>query len=392
MRVCSTVTRITFILAGLYLVIGLPTAAIATQPGSESLQVVVPDSATPTNLVSFNEIYETADTKADVKAPAQKEAAPAVQVGCGPTCESCAKDSGCPRWIVGVEAVWLSPQHPTPLSTYDIANTTLIGAYSGTNVDGLFMTPRISLGYQTDTWGIQGRYWRMSESSDQYVPAIGEGILDGNTNNGIFKAETIDLEATRLFCWRDTTNLFSFGVRHGELDQSSLMTANQVYRGSIYTGSAFSREEFAGTGLTAGLAGYKPIQCRNFCLFYSVRGSLLWDNNALNQVETRSTIADVITGASGGSVNGAFDQSEASMFIGEIQVGAQWNFELVKNRSDAFIRFALEYQYWDTNDTGFAVAQSWVTENGGATGTANAFAGDSHVDLIGFTVATGFTW
>jgi len=394
MRVYLALIRVALILTGLWMAVGVPAGAFATEPASESPQLVIAEPSTPANLLNYTEYYETADTKA----PATKEAAPATEVNCGPACGSCSNACGCdPHWIVGVEAVWLSPQQQTgPVARYTIEESTgqrytVVDDLRGPEVSGLFITPRISLGYQGDCWGIQTRYWRMNEPGGRLTPTDEDG-LSSNTSCK-FKAETVDLEVTRLFCWRETKNVFSFGFRYAELNEGTSLSVVDLPTGNstpVLIGNAIAQHQFSGAGLTLGLTGYKPLTNRNFNLFYSVRGSMLWDDSSRNSIELSSyNVGNAI--AIGNPAYGEVI-TNGDMFIGEIQVGTQWNFELVKNRADAFVRLALEYQYWATNDTGLASASMITPTSNGYRTTATASSGDACVDLIGFSVATGFTW
>ncbi|HEY4760716.1 MAG TPA: hypothetical protein VIH42_09060 [Thermoguttaceae bacterium] len=390
MRVCSTLSRFFVVLAGLFMVIGLAGTVIATEPASQSPEVVVPEPTTPTNLVSYNEYYVSAGTPT----PAQKEAATTTAGNCVPGCDSCSSGCGgrCGHWLVGVEAVWLSPIQDNPIARYQILDDAAAVLYdfdpSTSGADGFYLSPRIWLGYQGECWGVITRYWRMSEPGQQTVLG-NDQITDGFAYNNVFEAETFDLEVTRLFCFGETTNQLSFGARYAQLNQTSSVIASQDIGGDIFSGSSFARYNFGGPGITMGLNGLRPLQNRCFNLFYSLRGSLLWDDSTLNAVETRAALTD---GAAASSVNGAIASSDGDLFIGELQVGAQWNFELVRHRADAFLRFAFEYQYWHTNDTGFAEAESFAGLLGGDVGVATAQSSNSDVNLVGFNVATGFTW
>lgn len=389
MRVYLTFSRVALVLTGLWMAIGVPAGAFAAEPTSESPQVVIAEPSMPAHLLNYTEYYETADTKEPVK----KEAAPSVEVNCGQECGTCQSDPGCAHWILGIETVWLSPQEQIrPDANYRIIDrTTVLNNYDGGVVSGLFITPRITLGYQGECWGVQTRYWRMSEANNQFTPAVDDS-LSGENVDSLFKAETVDVEVTRMVYWRDTTNQVSVGFRYAQLEQSTNLSAVRQYGVGqdleLFSGEAYSRNEVSGAGLTMGLAGYKPLNGRNFSLFYSARGSFIFDDGAVNEVQTR---ADYVGFGSGGSVNGARAESNASMFIGEIQVGTQWNFELVKNRADAFVRLALEYQYWATDNTGYVWAESFAPLDT-AYGLATATSSETRVDLVGFTVATGFTW
>jgi hypothetical protein len=364
------------------------------EPTSESTQAVVAQPSTSANLLNSTGYYEAADTKTAV--PAQTEAAPAVQVNCGQECGCGACDPCCGHWILGIESVWLSPQlQRHAFAEYEIENDVSYGEIHGGEPSGLFMTPRITVGYQGECWGIQARYWRMNEAVDRLSPGIGRDIYDNFAAHGLFKAETIDLEATRLFCWRDWTNLASFGACYAQLDEATGSSATRIVEEEVlFQGSSFARNEFSGAGITGGLSGYKPLNCRCFNLFYSLRGSVLWDGDSLSLAQTQSRVVtpDFATAATD---NGALVRGEGTMFIGEIQLGTQWNFELCRGCADAFVRLALEYQYWNTQDTGHVASVSNAFVSDGATtitGHAFARAGESRTDLIGFTVATGFTW
>jgi hypothetical protein len=287
-----------------------------------------------------------------------------------------------PFWNVGVEAVWLSPSQSGHDINFQVSG---VGLYNGNGLQasGLVMTPRLWLGYQGENCGIQARYWRMEQGRDEFVQSTGYA-------SNLFKAETFDLEATKLFCYRETQNMLSGGVRYAQLDESRRVSAVQSVGGvGTFFGSAYARHEFSGIGPTLALTGLRPIadNC-HLNLFYSVRGSFLFDsNNSANVVETQA----IYGGAGfGGSTNGAVAGGNDSLFIGEIQIGAQWNYKLVDYRANAFFRFAFEYQYWDTCDTGSAYSISTATAGNVASATANS--GDSRVNLVGFTIGTGFTW
>jgi hypothetical protein len=399
MRVFFTFSKITLILSGLWMAIGDPISAFAEQQAAQPIKTTIEQPSSPANLTNFTEYYAGADAKTAAQtdtapvppAEAPKNGCALPQPGCEPACGTCAPVcSVCPHWIVGVEAVWLSPQYNTSYASYAIedARDTVVNYYKGSLAGGLFITPRLTLGYQGDCWGVQIRYWRMSEPGNRFIPS------NGYTDNSIsyfsaFKAETADIEGTRLFCLGATRNMVSFGVRYAELDESSGLTVNQELDNALYQGSAFSRHSLSGAGLTMGLTGYRPINCRSLNFFYSLRGSVVWDASARNLAQTQAvylTPAD-----SAGSLNGALAVNPGSMFIGEIQLGVQWNFELVCNRADAFFRMALEYQYWDTTDTGYAASTS-LAGNTNYVGTATATSGDESLDLIGLSIATGFTW
>ena len=143
---------------------------------------------------------------------------------------------------MGVEAVWLSPQPQNrPVANYTILDgTRTLGDYDGGVVGGLFITPLITFGYQGECWGIQTRYWRMNEQNEQLIPST-DTSLTGETVNSLFKAETFDIEATRMFCWQDTTNQLCFGIRYAQLEQATNLSVVQEVDGAavqVFGGNA----------------------------------------------------------------------------------------------------------------------------------------------------------
>ena len=57
----------------------------------------------------------------------------------------------------------------------------------------------------------------------------------------------------------------------------------------------------------------------------------------------------------------------------------------------AFFRVAVEYQYWNLGNDGSASSSSFAVSGTGAA-QSNGSIGTVENNLVGFTVATGFTW
>ena len=128
-----------------------------------------------------------------------------------------------------------------------------------------------------------------------------------------------DLEITRRFCIGDTQMQFAAGVCYGQLDQSSYLSANDLYGGGLYSGSVLSYRNFSGAGLTSALAGVRPIGCCDSCLklFYSARASILWDNHTNAGVDAWASY-----GTGGGYAPGfeaGYADNSASLFVGELE-------------------------------------------------------------------------
>ena len=216
--------------------------------------------------------------------------------------------------------------------------------------------------------------------------------LDGADQQGLFQAETLDLEATRLFCWGDTQMQWAFGVRYGEFQQASALTAYELCGSDQYAGFASSRLAFGGVGLTSSLTGVRPIGCGNFNLFYSLRASLLWDTNTTTSVNTLA-MYQAGDGGWADEFNGANAGTKGNLFIGEIEVGGQWNYALKCIPANAFIRAAFEYQYWGVTSDSCAAAFSGAGSLDGTLGVASAISGGcGHTNLLGFAVGAGITY
>ena len=236
----------------------------------------------------------TASSQSAAAAPVSVVAAPVVDPKCDvlDSCSSvCDSESFCRRHIIATaEAVWLAPLNNQRVGTYEIFDNddrrmSQFSAASATR-DGLVATPRIMLGIQGECWGAQLRYWRMEEPQtvNNLDPVVGTGLFAQSN----FKAETIDLELTRLLCIGENQAQFSVGLRYAQLEQSAGLSANAIVNNDFYSGSVLSRARFSGTGITTALTGLRPIGCSNFNIFYSLRASLLWDDNASSCVQTRA--------------------------------------------------------------------------------------------------------
>ena len=265
--------------------------------------------------------------------------------------ETCIPWEGCGccgnHFYGSAEALFLAPIGSQRDACYEIDNARgrVLGHYDTDCVDngGLIATPRITLGYQGECWGCEVRYWRMQEPTE--LNDLTTVDWRGADQQSSFRAETLDLEATRLFCWGETQMQWAFGVRYGEFEQASSVAAYQVCEGDDYAGYASARHAFGGVGLTTALTGVRPIGCGNFSLFYSARASLLWDSNAVTSVQTLATY-DGADGSGAVGVNGAAAGTKGNLFIGELEVGGQWNYALKCIPANAFVRAAFEYQYW----------------------------------------------
>lgn len=323
---------------------------------------------------------------------------------CGPYC---APPPPPLMWVGGVEATFLSPDINDDgvsflFEEYAHHRSDWVTSQS-TSIDSLYVAPRIWLGVQGCKWGANVRYWHMNASEGYFDPSIGKdgswdaydcGIPDlGFMSNSRFEAYTIDLEITRRFCLHDCWMQFSAGVRHAELEHSELLTGTALTDEAVFMGFAGADRYTRGTGLVLGLYGRKPLfPCSCVHWFYNVRWSALW-----GPTETGVETAAAVMGddANAGSINGAYTCVDDNLFIGEIQLGLEWNYALRCMPANAFFRAAVEYQRWDGGQ-GYSESGSFagleIDNDFAAVAETFAASAAPEVDLIGFTIGTGLTW
>ena len=340
---------------------------------------------------------------------------------CGPTCDDiCCQPCRPPRrriLVVGTEAVFLSPDLNGTRSRYIFDDFTAPpvhyeygpGAIDSpdTDIDDFYIAPRLWLGVQGECWGVVGRYFHLragEHGHDQFLPVARDtnfdpvGTVDqGYDVNSIFEAYYADLELTRNFCVNGCKNQFSFGARYALIEHDESVFASVERDEGILRGHARSNREAHGTGLTFGLNGRKPLFC-NSCAhwFYNLRSSVLWGCSH-NSTETwsESVLLNQASTAVAFSDDGAFNAIDDDLFIGEVQLGIEWNFAMRCLPAKSFFRAAFEYQYWDSSRgqaTALSSAGFGNPNNPDVVGTSSASAPGIRADLIGFHVGTGFTW
>ena len=316
-------------------------------------------------------------------------------------------------WTSGIEATFLRPDLNSGYATFGVAefNENRFDEFSTStdDVDDFYMSPRLWFGVQGCLWGANVRYWHLRANEGSFDPTLGsDGNWDGpncgtpdfgyNSCNDL-EAYTVDLEVTRRFCCNDCWMQFSAGVRHAEIEQDSSLIATALADDSVLFGFASGHRQTRGTGLVLGWYGRKPIfPCSCVHWFYNFHWSALWgptETAAETGVLASLTSLDPDAVAAAGSVNGASTAVDDNLFIGEIQLGLEWDYALRCMPANAFCRVALEYQRW-TGGMGYSASNSFagVEIDGDATtlGDALAIADAPELDLVGLAVSTGLTW
>ncbi len=330
-------------------------------------------------------------------------------------------DGCCPSppplfWTAGVEATFLSPDlntFGTGVSIEEFEYNRLDSASSfNDDVDSVYLAPRIWIGVQGCKWGANLRYWHLQAGESSYDPPFGshgdwDGPGSGIPNFGFdshnhLEAYTVDLEITRRLAVHDLWMQFSAGVRHAEIWQDEGVTASGVTDDSMMFAFGQANRNTRGTGLVFGWYGRKPLYpCSCVHWFYNLRFSTLWgptETYAETGVLVGAVTPEAVAAA--GSVNGASTYVDDNLFIGEVQLGLEWDYALRCLPANAFFRTAIEYQRW-TGGQGYSAANSFagvVVDDGinpsvqAAEGTAFAAADAPELELIGLSIGTGLTW
>ena len=77
------------------------------------------------------------------------------------------------------------------------------------------------------------------------------------------------------------------------------------------------------------------------------------------------------------------------MFIGEAQVGLEWDYALQQMPANACIRIGFEFQNWTTSGNVNGTPDSYAGAIGGLTIDAAGRVGNASTDLVGFNIGAG---
>jgi len=256
--------------------------------------------------------------------------------------------------------------------------------------DQITFSPRLWAGVQEDCWGIEGRFWYLSDSTNRLQPFETAPPFTGQYTMERVKAYTADLEGTYSICYCGNKLTGFAGVRYASFEAGQ---GQQITRDTFpteqFTTSAFTKFTFNGVGPTMGFFGRTPCGCDGCInLVYGVRGSFLW-GDAGRDVQTQATVFELNGAAT--STNSATADNCDTAFIVEALIGVEWDHQLTCLPMCAFLRLGAEFQYWDVGDNGQVASTSFAVSN---TGGAHSSASIGNVDtyMYGLTVATGFTW
>lgn len=316
--------------------------------------------------------------------------------GCQEQLECCeVEECCCPppcSLIASAEATFFWPQFnrnfltssvDSGSGTVDFASNSSLGAVDG----GLLVAPRVALGIQGCKWGLVTRYWYASPWATGFTSANPAAAPAGVILFDNFRAYTFDLEVQRRFCLGAWTGYGLLGARYAMVDNDRLLAATSIGAVDDVDTRSYASQQFGGTGLTFGFWGIRPVCCDSpLKYFVSNRYSVLW-GNGISNTETRATVMNSNSGFAT-DTGGATATGVGDLFIAEVQFGLQWDAQLRCFPGRAFVRSALEFQYWDAN-AGVYTASNSFASSGTGSATADASAGDLLFRLIGFNLGAG---
>ena len=149
--------------------------------------------------------------------------------------------------------------------------------------------------------------------------------------------------------------------------------------------------QFNGTGLTFGFLGRRPIGCSGANFFINARGFYALGQQC-RQRGSRKLVSSHPLERPSDFQFAAAGNDEGELFIGEIQAGVEWEYELQCAPATAFLRLAGEFQYWEGDHGLNASAVSTSFAVPGATVVSAATAGDQQLDLFGVSLAAGISY
>jgi hypothetical protein len=266
--------------------------------------------------------------------------------GCDSDFGDCA--SRCTPWglAAGVEATYLKPDFDDSDSGFGPSNFDYEAA------------PRIWVQWQNQSgWGIRGRYWHL-DAEQQFGRTLDFGdTLAAQTSFEDLDVYAVDLELTRAFSRGKTRGWASLGARHGRLrrDLTQQLTIFDLAGGGGDDATAILQQverRLEGTGITMALDMRRPFGQSRFAAICNLRGSVIW---GANEFTVSDTVIEVVPVGAGDLDLNDFQQIQlrgsknSGMWIGEIQVGGEWNTPLGDSvgGGNAFVRALYEAQWWN---------------------------------------------
>lgn len=259
--------------------------------------------------------------------------------------------------------------------------------------DNMFFSPRIWAGAQYCGWGVVARVWWLDGADSVFAPET-PFFAQSHVVNARLEAYTADLEGFHTWykddCCLDQRYI-SAGFRYANWEADELVEAHAVVGGDYVQGLAHTVRNFDGPGGTfayGGTHGFQGCQCLR--MFFNLRGSFMFGDVYKAAQTTAWAFDPSIVPGTAVNYSTAVVQTTDTAFIGEVQLGMQFEQPLACCCGRFFLRSALEFQYWNA-DGGYAAAGSQAFTND-AIVTSLATADDFEMNLIGLTIGTGLMY
>lgn len=301
----------------------------------------------------------------------------------------------------GLETTFLFPIL-SPASTYattiDALETVQVDQNDATIDGNLFMSPRVWIGLQHGTWGMEARYFRMGASKHEFFP---QSPLVPRNYSAMerLSAWNADIEVFKKWIthFGDDRRL-SLGFRYATLDVADEVSMDYVTAGDFAIGSALATREMEGPGVTFALQGshitdlWKAKNSHthdSLKWFWNFRGSIIFAN-VFKTAHSDAIVFDPNTSSGATTINTAIGDGSDVAVIAELQLGMQYERELALMPARFILRGGVEYQYWGV-DGGYASVGSTAFSNN-VTIVSAAEADNLNLNLIGAFVSAGLSW
>ncbi len=294
-----------------------------------------------------------------------------------------------------------------PEQTVTFTNLLNNQTFTGTSDPGLGTGIRTWVGLQRCGWGIRATYWHFENDTVNVEPTsvVNFTAPEFTQFNEIYhlNMDVLDLEFTQSIdcnCW--TVNS-SIGARYADIErEAKVVGVGRLGNTVDLLGLAVGGNEIEGTGLTFSIGASRPLYHRcGWNFFWSYRGSVLYTDysaSSLTHAQSFQALGAAPTNAFARNVAYAAANNDEAIYVSEARVGLQYERQLCCIPALFFCNVAIEYQHWDTGDA-FAQTGSFAQSVGngglgpfGARVDANSIAHDGDLDLIGFTIGSGFTY
>lgn len=324
----------------------------------------------------------------------------------GGGCGACCPPPGCPVCFNGeVEATILLPDlrgnsvNGTFASPTVPALATFASMDSELDEQDVLLSPRIWLHAQKCEWGLGLRVWYLDETESDFTPLdqLQLNIFSASTSERLYLLTT-DAELTYSWHghqhggWGGASYQLGVGMRYLDMEHESIAFGSALLDDVIAGTNGIATTDFEAIGITSGFRGTVPLW-RHAHLYWKIRGSYM-HGDVQARTQTYASAVGIGDAAAGVTTAGAL--SDDDLFIGEAQLGIQWQHDLVCVPARCFFRTAFEFQHWEFDSA--IGATSNVTVNvatvpgtiASANTSATAVAPD--IDLFGLSIAAGLTW